>query len=132
MYLNFKHDLPNDYLVKVDRMSMANSLETRVPFLDHRLVEFMVQVDKKVKMQGWERKSILRNTIGKKLPPNVLAAPKKGFGIPLREWFKEDSFKNNISNNLSNLNKILNSAGLINWLKRTGLVKKTMVTLFGR
>lgn len=109
MYLDFKYSLPNDYLVKVDRMSMANSLEARIPFLDHRLIEYMVHVDKNIKMQGWERKSILRNTIGKKLPPNILSAPKKGFGIPLREWFKEDSFKNSINENLSNLEGILNS-----------------------
>lgn len=109
MYLDFKYGLPNDYLVKVDRMSMANSLETRIPFLDHRLIEFMVHVDKDIKMQGWERKSILRNTIGKELPLNILSAPKKGFGIPLREWFRKDSFKNAIGDNLSNLNGILNS-----------------------
>lgn len=122
MYLNFKYDLTNDFLVKVDRMSMANSLETRIPFLDYRLIEFMVHVDKDIKMQGWERKSILRNTIGKKLPQKVLDAPKKGFGIPLREWFKEDSVKNSIGNNLSNLNQILDS-NLINKLvqeNRTG------------
>ena len=109
MYLNFKYDLPNDYLVKADRMSMANSLETRVPFLDYRLIEFMINVDKKIKMQGWERKSILRNTIAKELPPSILNAPKKGFGIPLREWFKEKHFEYTISNNLSHLNGIFNS-----------------------
>jgi asparagine synthase (glutamine-hydrolysing) len=110
MYLNFKYDLPNDYLVKVDRMSMANSLEARIPFLDHRLIEFMVLVDKDIKMQGWERKSILRNTIGKTLPTNILSAPKRGFGVPVREWFKEDSFEETISNNLSDLKGILNSS----------------------
>jgi asparagine synthase (glutamine-hydrolysing) len=92
MYINFMHDLPNDYLVKVDRMSMAHSLEARIPFLDHRLIEFMCCVDKKVKMQGWERKSVLRKTIGKDLPRLLLKAPKKGFGIPLRDWFKDNSF----------------------------------------
>jgi asparagine synthase (glutamine-hydrolysing) len=90
MYLNFKYDLPDDYLVKVDRMSMANSLETRAPFLDHRLIEFMTKVDKNVKHQGWERKSVLRKTIGIQLPRNLLKAPKRGFGVPLREWFKDD------------------------------------------
>ncbi len=109
IYLNFKYNLPNDYLVKVDRMSMANSLEARIPFLDHRLIEYMVNVDKNIKLQGWERKSILRNTIGKKLPQNILSAPKKGFEIPLREWFREDSLKYIINNNVSNLNGILNS-----------------------
>ncbi len=90
MYLNFKFNLPDDYLVKVDRMSMANSLETRAPFLDHRLIEFMVKVDKNVKLQGWERKSVLRTTIGKQLPIQLLKVPKRGFGVPLREWFKKD------------------------------------------
>ena len=90
MYFNYKFDLPNDYLVKVDRMSMAWSLETRLPFLDFRLIEFLAGVDKKVKMQGWEKKSILRHTIAKKLPRELLSAPKKGFRVPVREWFKED------------------------------------------
>lgn len=100
MFLNFKFDLPNDYLVKVDRMSMAYSLETRLPFLDYRLVEFMAMVDKNLKMNGWERKSVLRNTIGNKLPESLLKAPKRGFGIPLREWFKEKSFNEKLSLNL--------------------------------
>ena len=58
----------------------------------------MVKVDKSIKMQGWERKSVLRNTtIGKRLPDNILNVPKKGFGIPLREWFKKDTFQTNLS-----------------------------------
>lgn len=92
MYVNHKYDLPNDFLVKVDRMSMANSIEARAPFLDYRLIEFMTQVDKNVKMQGWERKSILKKTIGKRLPESILSAPKKGFRIPLTEWFKDTGF----------------------------------------
>ncbi len=107
MYLNFKLDLPNDYLVKVDRMSMASSLETRLPFLDHRLIEYMVKVDKNVKMQGWERKSVLRNSVGKKLPQSILSAPKRGFGVPLREWFKDDSFDSQLANNLNKVSGIL-------------------------
>lgn len=91
LYLDFKHGLPDDYLVKVDRMSMANSLETRTPFLDYRLIDFMARVDKNVKHQGWERKSVLRKTIGKHLPQTLRKAPKKGFGVPLREWFKSDT-----------------------------------------
>lgn len=94
MYLNFKLFLPYDYLVKVDRMSMAHSLEARVPFIDHRLVEFSVHIHKNIKMEKLERKSILRNTIGKKkLPASLLNAPKKGFRIPLVEWFKDESMK---------------------------------------
>jgi asparagine synthase (glutamine-hydrolysing) len=88
MYFNLKLTLPEDMLTKVDRMSMANSLETRIPFLDHRIVEFMVTVDKSIKMKGLERKSVLRDTIGKSLPKSVLKGSKKGFVIPLKEWFK--------------------------------------------
>ena len=107
MYYNYKHSLPNDYLVKVDRMSMAHSLEARLPFLDYRLIEFMISVDKKVKLQGFERKSVLRKTIGKTLPDAILNAPKKGFGIPLVDWFMDDSFGNQIDVNLSSAGKLL-------------------------
>ena len=93
MYYNLKLSLPDDMLVKVDRMSMAYSLETRIPFLDYRLIEFMVNVDRSVKMVGYERKSVLRRTIGKRLPPKLLKVHKKGFGVPLREWFKEYDFQ---------------------------------------
>ena len=110
MYLNFKYDLPDDYLVKVDRMSMANSIETRAPFLDYRLIEFMTKVDKNVKFQGWQRKSVLRKTIGKQLPNSLLTAPKRGFGVPLREWFKEDKSQDKIV--LNNLDLICNSTVL--------------------
>lgn len=90
MYFNFKLSLPDDMLVKVDRMSMSCSLETRLPFLDHRLIEYLVPIHKNIKMNRYERKSILRNTIGKKLPPRLMKARKKGFVVPLREWFQDD------------------------------------------
>lgn len=92
MRFDFKHSLPDDFLVKVDRMSMANSIETRLPFLDHRLVEMMAMVHPDIKLKGWKTKSVLRSTFGKQLPKELLKAPKKGFAVPLREWFKADSF----------------------------------------
>jgi len=92
MYFHFAVTLPEGMLTKVDRMSMAYSLETRVPFLDHRVVGLMAGVDKQVKMRGYERKSVLRETVGKRLPQGILQAPKKGFAIPLREWFRGDAF----------------------------------------
>ncbi len=52
----------------------------------------MSNVSKNVKMEGYERKSVLRKTIGKQLPPSVLNAPKKGFSVPMREWFKDKAF----------------------------------------
>ncbi len=94
MYLHLKLSLPDDMLVKVDRMTMAYSLEARIPFLDHRLVEFMTKVHKDIKLPGSERKSILKHTIGKKLPESLIHATKKGFVVPVREWFKDEKFKN--------------------------------------
>ena len=88
--IHLTDSLPNDYLVKVDRMSMANSLEVRTPFLDYRLVEFMIGVNKNIKMEGLERKSVLRNTVGKLLPKEILNAPKKGFSVPMKNWFMND------------------------------------------
>jgi len=96
MFFQFKVLLPNDFLTKVDRMSMASSLETRVPFLDYRLVEYMAKVHRNIKMEGYERKSVLRHTIGKRLPPALLRAPKRGFSIPLREWFKDKAFESKL------------------------------------
>jgi len=91
MYYHTKLTLPDDMLTKVDRMSMAHSLEARIPFLDYRLIEFMANVHKDVKMVGYERKSILRRTIGKSLPRSLLRAPKKGFVVPVHNWFKNKS-----------------------------------------
>ena len=97
MYFQFMVTLPDQMLTKVDRMSMAYSLETRIPFLDHRLVEFMARVSRHVKMPGYERKHVLRKTIGKNLPPSFLKARKKGFSVPLREWFRSEAFDSRLS-----------------------------------
>jgi len=101
MYFNFKFDLPNGYLVKVDRMSMAHSLETRIPFLDFRLIEFMCGVDKKVKIRNHELKSILKNTIGNNLPSDILNAPKRGFNVPVRDWLKSGNHISSLYNSFS-------------------------------
>jgi asparagine synthase (glutamine-hydrolysing) len=97
MYFNLKVSLPDDMLAKVDRMSMAHSLEARVPFLDHRLVELTYRVHKDVKMPGLRRKELLRRTLGRHLPPSLLKAPKMPFSVPLREWFKQDDFSERLS-----------------------------------
>jgi asparagine synthase (glutamine-hydrolysing) len=91
--LNFwlhRVELPERYLCKVDRCSMANSLEARVPFLDHRIVELLSNVSASVKMPGLTRKEVLRRTIGKRLPPALLSAPKRGFDPPMRDWANGD------------------------------------------
>ena len=119
MYFNLKVSLPEDMLVKVDRMSMSNSLETRVPFLDFRLIEFLVSVHKNIKMEGLQRKSILRNTIGKQLPKALLRAPKKGFVVPLDHWFTQNMFKPRIADMCQELNLLFNKDALMKICSKT-------------
>ena len=83
--------LPSQMLTKVDRMTMARSLEARVPFLDHRLVELMAPVSAQVKMPRLTRKHVLRRALGPRLPRELLHAPKRGFNVPLGEWFRGGS-----------------------------------------
>jgi asparagine synthase (glutamine-hydrolysing) len=97
MYFHLKIYLPDDMLAKVDRMSMAHSLETRVPFLDHRLVELAYGVHKNVKLPRYNRKNLLKQTYGKKLPRSLLKAPKRPFKLPLREWFKQKDFEDRLA-----------------------------------
>ena len=96
MHFHFALSLPDDMLAKVDRMSMSHSLEVRLPFLDHRLVEFTAVLHKDVKMRFLERKSLLRRTEGLRLPGPVRRGSKRGFVVPLREWFKDDSFHSHL------------------------------------
>ena len=86
-WFDFKMMLPSQMLTKVDRMSMANSLEARVPFLDHRLVELMVGVSADVKLPGYTRKHVLRRALSHRLPPALLRARKRGFNLPVEAWF---------------------------------------------
>jgi asparagine synthase (glutamine-hydrolysing) len=85
-----KVSLPGDMLVKVDRMSMANSLEVRVPLLDHVLAEFVAQIPVAVRFPRWRLKALLKETMADALPPEVLRHRKHGFTIPLAAWFRGD------------------------------------------
>lgn len=87
-YLDLKTNLVDDILTKVDRASMANSLEVRVPLLDHRMVEFAYSLPLSMKLRGNRRKHILRKTIGHLLPQDHLAMQKKGFRVPLVPWLR--------------------------------------------
>lgn len=111
MYIDSKLYLPDDILVKVDRMSMANSLETRIPFLDHNLIEFVAQIPEKYKMKGSISKYILKKTMENILPNNILNRNKQGFVIPLDVWFKNE-LKEMVEDIFSN--KLLNETGFFN------------------
>jgi len=89
-YLDIKTYLPEDILVKVDRATMASSLEARVPLLDHRLLEFLARVLVNYKINGKTSKWILREAIKDWLPPKFLDRPKHGFTVPLAYWFRND------------------------------------------
>ncbi len=80
--------LTSDMLVKVDRMSMANSLEVRCPLLDHKLAELAMKIPQQWKRTGRQGKQILLKAVGDRLPPELLKFPKKGFGVPLAHWFR--------------------------------------------
>jgi asparagine synthase (glutamine-hydrolysing) len=89
-YTDFKVYLPDDILVKVDRMSMAHSLEARVPLLDHRVVEFLFRLPGSLKMPGLKLKQFLKQTMSGLLPARTLKKPKGGFDPPISGWLKSD------------------------------------------
>ncbi len=80
--------LPDDILLKADRMSMAHSLEVRPPFLDHRIVEFAASLPEDLKIRGLKRKFLLSELMRGKLPPAVVNRKKVGFDIPAHDWFR--------------------------------------------
>lgn len=90
LYVDIKSYLVDNILVKVDRMSMATSLETRVPFLDHRFVEFSATIPSRLKLQGKNTKYLFKKAMGDVLPPQILNRSKEGFSIPIKNWLKED------------------------------------------
>jgi asparagine synthase (glutamine-hydrolysing) len=88
MRLDLGTYLPDDVLTKVDRMSMAHSIESRVPLLDHPLVEFAARLPLRFKIRDGERKWLFRRVAARVLPPAVLSKRKQGFGVPLGVWFR--------------------------------------------
>jgi asparagine synthase (glutamine-hydrolysing) len=90
IYLYCKFYLQDGILVKVDRASMACALEARAPFLDYTFVEFANAIPVGLKLKGLKTKSILKRAMADKLPPDILARGKKGFGIPIAKWFRNE------------------------------------------
>jgi asparagine synthase (glutamine-hydrolysing) len=87
-YLDIKNYLPNDIMTKVDRMSMAHSIEAREPLLDHRLVEFAATIPPELKLKGATTKYIFKKAMEGILPNEILYRPKRGFAVPLGHWFR--------------------------------------------
>lgn len=110
--VDFKFILPNDMLTKVDLASMWNSLEVRVPFLDHRIVEFAFNLKGNYKLNGRNRKVILKRAIKKLLPENILNRTKHAFDIPIGEWFKNE-LQSTFLNTVNELD--IRNTGILNY-----------------
>jgi len=89
LYLDSKTYLPGDILTKVDRMSMAVSLEARAPLLDHKLIEFVTKIPASLKLAGLETKYLLKKAVKDLVPSEILNRPKQGFGVPIQEWINQ-------------------------------------------
>jgi asparagine synthase (glutamine-hydrolysing) len=89
LYADIKTYL-HELLMKQDQMSMAASIESRVPFLDHKLVEFTSGLPERLKLRGWTTKYVLRQSMKGILPEAILSRPKMGFPVPVGKWFRQE------------------------------------------
>lgn len=99
--LQYAHWLPDDILNKADKMSMAHSVEGRVPFMDHELVEFVITAPPHLKLRGTQNKRLLRKYLEKIQPSSVAKRPKKAFYIPLDQYFKTPALRHLVETCLS-------------------------------
>jgi asparagine synthase (glutamine-hydrolysing) len=90
MYVDLKTWLADAYMEKLDKASMACSLEARLPLLDHRLVELAFQIPSDQKIRGWSTKRVFKEAVRPLIPPFVLRKPKHGFAVPTDPWFRGD------------------------------------------
>jgi asparagine synthase (glutamine-hydrolysing) len=90
LYLDFRLYLEDNLLVKIDRASMACSLELRTPFLDHRLVEFAAGLPGSLKVRGFQLKSVFKKAVDKWLPHKIVYRQKRGFSVPIARWLREE------------------------------------------
>ena len=90
MRFDFETYLPEDVLTKVDRMSMAHSIESRVPLLDNEVIDFAATLPASFKIRNGRRKHILKRAAASLLPPEILDRRKQGFGVPIGAWFRGD------------------------------------------
>ena len=105
LYLDSKTYLPSDILTKVDRMSMAWSLEARSPLLDHKLIEYVTRIPSNLKLKGNETKYIFKRAIRDLVPREILHREKQGFGVPINEWINQQ-LKQRIVSDLSDRRSI--------------------------
>jgi len=90
LYMDLKVVLEGDMLVKVDRAAMLNSLETRTPMLEKNVIEIAARIPSKYKIQGKNLKVILKDTFSDLIPSDIINAPKRGFGVPIGDWLRDE------------------------------------------
>jgi len=90
LYIDTKTWLPDDLLIKADKMTMANSLELRVPLLDHRLLEFAASLPPHYKLNGFSLKYIWKKALSKRVPDKILKRRKAGFPVPYEFWLRNN------------------------------------------
>ncbi len=112
LFLDLKSYLVDDIMVKVDRMSMACSLETRAPLLDHKLVEFVFSLPGNLKVRGFTTKWIFKKSMDGILPKETIYRQKEGFSIPIKKWLREE-FRGLMEDYLSE--KRIREGGLFNY-----------------
>jgi asparagine synthase (glutamine-hydrolysing) len=88
IYIELKQRLPELLLMRVDKITMSASIEARVPFLDHRLVEFTISIPMEVKIRDWQTKALLKRAVTGLIPDIIIHRPKQGFSAPVAEWFR--------------------------------------------
>jgi asparagine synthase (glutamine-hydrolysing) len=90
LYVDTKTWLPDDLLIKADKMTMANSVELRVPLLDHKVLEFAARLPRNQKVRGWTMKYLLKKALTKHVPDEILYRRKAGFPVPYETWLRND------------------------------------------
>ncbi len=122
LYQDVHQVLVGDMLTKVDLNSMNNSLEVRVPFLDHNVVEFAFQIPSEFKIQSGIKKKILQETFKPDLPEELFKRPKHGFEVPLLKWFQGD-LQSTIQNDYLNKD-LIEEQGIFRWFEIEKIIKK--------
>src|SRR2546428_10042030 len=92
IYLELRNRLAELLLMRVDKITMASSVEARVPFLDHALVEFTMRLPTDLKIRGGRTKYLLKKAMTGLLPEEIIHRPKQGFGAPVKEWLRGELY----------------------------------------
>jgi len=90
IYVELKQRLSELLLMRVDKISMSTSIEARVPFLDHKLVEFAMSIPTSIRIEGNRQKALLKRAVRGLIPDNIIDRPKQGFGAPVATWFRNE------------------------------------------